>query len=182
MKWWSSGPLAAKSGTCVHSSQPSSPVTSRTGAPSPGTTGPRLSANRWPGTPSETPTSSLCTSSAFTASTVPPTVMAVRPLTLGEALYAGWPSTGTVTRPRSQPARCLAISEATCARGTCRTMSPSRFRPPVLSESSSQGSQSSPVQASQARGGLVGSTPTPSMDALKRSRTALDGTASVRPT
>ncbi len=58
MKWWSSGPLAAKSGTYVHSSQPSSPVTSRTGSSSPGTTGPRLSRNRWPGTPSESPISS----------------------------------------------------------------------------------------------------------------------------
>ena len=49
------------------------------------------------------------------------------------------------------------------------------------SESSSHGSQSSPVQASQASGGLVGSTPTPSMSALNRSRTAFDGTASDRP-
>ena len=109
-------------------------------------------------------------------------MIAARPLTFGEALYAGWPSTGSVTRALSQPARCLAMSEATCARGTWRTTSPSRFSPPVLSESSSHGSQSSPVQASHGSGGLVGSTPTPSIDALKRRRTALEGTASVRPT
>ena len=36
------------------------------------------------------------------------------------------------------------------------TTSPSRLRPPVESESSSHGSQSSPFHASQASGGLVG--------------------------
>ena len=82
----SSGPLAAKSPTWVHSSQPSAPVTSRTAAPSPGTMGPRLTGNRWPGTPSEIPISSPYTSSALTASTVPPIVIAVRPLMFGEAL------------------------------------------------------------------------------------------------
>ena len=61
------------------------------------------------------------------------------------------------------------------------TTSPSRLRPPVESESSSHASQSSPVQASQASGGFVGSTPTPSMSAWNRRRTAFDGTASDRP-
>ena len=100
----------------------------------------------------------------------------------GEALYAGWPSTGSVTRARIQPARCLAMSDVTWPRGTWMTTSPSRLSPPVVSESSSQGAQLSPSQASQASGGFVGSTPTPSMWQRNRSRTAFDGTASDSPT
>ncbi len=61
-------------------------------------------------------------------------------------------------------------------------MSPSRLSPPVVSESTSQSSQASPVQASQASGGQYGSTPTPSIVHLKRSRRALPGAGSERPT
>jgi hypothetical protein len=74
------------------------------------------------------------------------------------------------------------MSDATWDFGTWTTTSPSRLRPPVESESSSHGSQSSPLHASQASGGLLGSTPTLSMWQLKRSRTAFDGTASDSPT
>jgi len=85
-KWRSSASLPAKSGTSVHSSQPSSPETSRIAGSSLGTTGLRFRLNRWPGTPSEIPTSSPRTSSALTASTVPPIVIAASPVMLGEAL------------------------------------------------------------------------------------------------
>ncbi len=86
-----------------------------------------------------------------------------------------------MTRARSQPARSLEMSDGAWPRGTWTTTSPSRLRPPVVSESSSHGAQSSPVHASQASGGLAGSTPTPSMSARKRRRTAFEGTASDRP-
>ncbi len=109
-------------------------------------------------------------------------VMTARPLILGDALYAGWPSMGSVTRARSHPARCFAMIDAVWPRGTWMTTSPSRLRPPVVSESSSHGAHESPSHASHASGGFVGSTPTPSMSARKRSLTALDGTASDSPT
>ena len=70
---------------------------------SPGTTGPRLSRKRWPGTPSEIPISSSVTSSALTASTVPPIVIASRPLMLGEAAVGGL-ALGQLRHPRPQPA------------------------------------------------------------------------------
>ena len=61
------------------------------------------------------------------------------------------------------------------------TTSPSRLRPPVVSRSRSHASQSAPVQASQASGGQVGSTPTPSIVQANRSRSAFDGAGSLRP-
>ena len=100
----------------------------------------------------------------------------------GDALYAGWPSYGSVTRARTQPARCLAMSDVTWSRGTWITTSPSRLSPPVVSQSSSQGAQLSPSQASQASGGL-GEVDADALDvAAEARRTAFDGTASDSPT
>ena len=52
----------------------------------------------------------------------------------------------------------------------------------MASRSSSQGVQASPVQASHANGGQVGSTPTPSIVHRKSRRTTLAGAGSEMPT
>ena len=74
------------------------------------------------------------------------------------------------------------MTDTAWLRGTWSTMSPSRFSPPVPSDCSSQAVHPSPLQASQTRGGLFGSTPTPSIRQDSRSDTAQPGTASPRPT
>ena len=84
MKCRSSGPLAAKCSTAVHSCHPSSEETSSTGAPTPARIGLRSSGNSWPGTPSDSPSGSISMISAWIASTVPPTVQADRLVMIGE--------------------------------------------------------------------------------------------------
>ena len=85
----SCGPLAAKCSTGSHANQPSSDDVSRTGAPAPARIGARSRVNSCPGVPSDSPSSSLSTISAWIASIVPPTVDAARPLITGDALYCG---------------------------------------------------------------------------------------------
>ena len=182
MKWRSSGPLAAKSSTCVQSSHagappvPLPPETASLAGSSVDSTGFWRTSKRWPVVPSETPTSSFRTTYALTAAAVPPTVIELAALTVGDASYPDIPGSGSTIRARTHAASRVPIECATCPRGTWMTTSPSRLRPPVESESRSHGSHSSPFHASHLSGGWSGLTPTPSMSHLKRSRMAFDGT------
>ena len=65
--------------------------------------------------------------------------------------------------------------------GTCTTTSPGLLSPPVSSRSTSHADQPVPFQASQASGGLRGSTPTPDTRQSSLITTAPAGTAFDRP-
>src|SRR5262249_36538761 len=157
-------------------SQPSSPETSRIAPPAPPRTGERLTVKAWPATPSETPSGSLSTTSACSASTVPPTVPAASPCTSGADVYAGSAPSHAPTPARSQPALAPSSTAGTWDPGTCTTSGPDRFSPPVSSPETSHSTQPLSVSASHTRGGSRGSTPTPSTCPRKSTRTAHRGT------
>ena len=74
-----------KSSTWVHGSHPDPEATSSTTGSSLDRTGVRCSTKRWPGTPSDMPTTSSVTRSACMAATVPPTVAALTDMMRGLA-------------------------------------------------------------------------------------------------
>ncbi len=100
---------------------------------------------------------------------------------VGEVVKKGWPGSGSVTRQRSQPASRRPVRESAWPAGTCSTTSPGRLSPPVVSRSTSQAAQPSAVHASQASGGCLGSTPTPSTWLSSSRTTTHSGTAALSP-
>lgn len=85
--------------------------------------------------------------------------------------------------PAAQPARLAppGAGERVVEAGTCSTTSPGRLSPPVVSRSTSQAAQPSAVHASQASGGCLGSTPTPSTWLSSSRTTTHSGTAALSP-
>ena len=108
-------------------------------------------------------------------------VIASTEMTLGEAVYVGWSGWASISRHRSQPARCRARMDAAWVSGTCSTTSPGLLSPPVSSEETSQASQPESVHASQTTGGRRGSMLRPDTGQSIRSSTAQLGTAPDSP-
>ena len=106
--------------------------------------------------------------------------VALMPWMSGDDVYDGCPGVrfDDAGRAGSRPVP-LGTRDTTWLRGTCSTICPSRFKPPVSSWSTSHGSHPVPFHASHTSGGFSGSTPTPSMWHVTCSATAQLGTASL---